>query len=121
MPIYVYRNLTTGEIFEVEQRMTDAALSEHPETGDPVKRLIQPVGIAFKGSGFYVTDSRSKGTAAKGNGSAGNGSTESADSPVKSDGAADSKGASAGSDGAGATASDSSKGESKSAVASSDS
>ncbi len=60
MPIYVYRNLTTGATFEVEQRMVDAALTADPATGDPVKRLIQPVGIAFKGSGFYVTDSRGK-------------------------------------------------------------
>lgn len=59
MPVYVYRNLTTGETFDLEQRITEPALSAHPETGDPVKRLIQPVGIAFKGSGFYVTDSRS--------------------------------------------------------------
>jgi putative FmdB family regulatory protein len=65
MPVYVYRNLRTGETFEVEQRMTEPALTEHPESGDPVKRLIQPVGIAFKGSGFYVNDSR------KGNGSTG--------------------------------------------------
>jgi len=60
MPIYVYRNLTTGETFEVEQRMVEPALTTDPVTGDPVKRLIQPVGIAFKGSGFYVTDSRGK-------------------------------------------------------------
>jgi putative FmdB family regulatory protein len=65
MPTYVYRNLSTGETFEVKQRMTDDALTEHPETGDPVKRLIQPVGIAFKGSGFYVTDSRSSNGAGK--------------------------------------------------------
>lgn len=58
MPVYVYRNLKTGETFELEQRITESALTEHPETGEPVKRLIQPVGIAFKGSGFYVTDSR---------------------------------------------------------------
>lgn len=58
MPVYVYKNLKTGEIFEYEQRITEGALSAHPETGDPVKRLIQPVGIAFKGSGFYVNDSR---------------------------------------------------------------
>ena len=77
MPIYVYRNLTTGETFEVEQRMVDAALSADPVTGDPVKRLIQPVGIAFKGSGFYVTDSRGKNGAsaspAKSNGVVGDG------------------------------------------------
>ncbi len=58
MPVYVYKNLKTGETFELAQRITEGALSNHPETGDPVKRLIQPVGIAFKGSGFYVTDSR---------------------------------------------------------------
>jgi putative FmdB family regulatory protein len=58
MPIYVYRNLATGETFELEQRISDAALSAHPETGEPVKRLIQPVAVAFKGPGFYVTDSR---------------------------------------------------------------
>jgi predicted nucleic acid-binding Zn ribbon protein len=58
MPVYVYRNLKTNEKFEIEQRITEPALTAHPETGDPVKRLIQPVGIAFKGSGFYVNDSK---------------------------------------------------------------
>jgi predicted nucleic acid-binding Zn ribbon protein len=65
MPVYVYKNLKTGETFEFEQRITEGALSSHPETGDPVKRLIQPVGIAFKGSGFYVTDSRNGGSSGK--------------------------------------------------------
>jgi len=64
MPTYLYRNLMTGETFEYEQRITDDALTVHPETGQPVKRLIQPVGIAFKGSGFYVNDAR-KGAAGK--------------------------------------------------------
>jgi predicted nucleic acid-binding Zn ribbon protein len=58
MPVYVYKNLTTGATFEVAQRITEAALTVDPASGHPVKRLIQPVGIAFKGSGFYVTDSR---------------------------------------------------------------
>lgn len=67
MPIYVYKNLNTGDTFEVAQRITEPALTEHPETGDPVKRVVQPVGIAFKGSGFYVTDNRAaaKGSTAK--------------------------------------------------------
>ncbi len=64
MPVYVYKNLTTGATFEVEQRITADALTVDPTTGDPVKRLIQPVGIAFKGSGFYVTDSRKSSSAA---------------------------------------------------------
>jgi predicted nucleic acid-binding Zn ribbon protein len=64
MPVYVYKNLTTGATFEVEQRITEDALTVDPTSGDPVKRLIQPVGIAFKGSGFYVTDSRKSSSAA---------------------------------------------------------
>jgi len=59
MPVYVYRNLVTNETFEHQQRITEDALTVDPRTGDPVRRVIQPVGIAFKGSGFYVNDSRS--------------------------------------------------------------
>ncbi len=58
MPIYLYRNLATGETFEYEQKIMESALTAHPETGEPVKRLIQPVGISFKGSGFYINDAR---------------------------------------------------------------
>lgn len=66
MPVYVYKNLNTGEKFEVEQRITESAWTEHPESGDPVKRIIQPVGISFKGSGFYVNDSRARSEASGG-------------------------------------------------------
>ena len=69
MPVYVYRNLETGETFELEQRITEPALTEDPRTGDPVKRIIQPVGIAFKGSGFYVNDSRGSSSEASSSGS----------------------------------------------------
>ena len=58
MPVYVYRNQVTGETFELEQRITEDALTNDPKTGDPVRRVIQPVGISFKGSGVYVNDSR---------------------------------------------------------------
>lgn len=74
MPVYVYKNLATGETFEVEQRITESAWTAHPDTGEPVKRLVQPVGIAFKGSGFYVTDSRS----GRGDGSARKGGSDGA-------------------------------------------
>jgi predicted nucleic acid-binding Zn ribbon protein len=89
MPIYVYRNLNTGETFEVEQRMVEPALTADPITGDPVKRLIQPVGIAFKGSGFYVTDSRGKNGAGRGksNGAAGDGAAGAAKTDAKGDAA----------------------------------
>ncbi len=87
MPVYLYRNLTTNETFELEQRITAPALTQHPETGDPVKRLIQPIGIAFKGSGFYVTDSRSSNGAGKAASKADSGKAEGrsakADAPSK--------------------------------------
>lgn len=76
MPVYVYRNLETGETFEIQQRITDDALTVDPRTGDPVRRVIQPVGIAFKGSGFYVNDSRSS----SGTGTAKEGSAPATDS-----------------------------------------
>ena len=88
MPVYVYRNLRTGEKFEVEQRITEPALTEHPESGDPVKRLIQPVGITFKGSGFYVTDSRNASNGSSGK-KAGGEATGASDSKVESKAATD--------------------------------
>ena len=65
MPIYVYKGLESGEYFEVEQSIHDDPLTHHPETGEPVKRVIQPVGVIFKGSGWYVKDSQSRNSASK--------------------------------------------------------
>jgi putative FmdB family regulatory protein len=45
--------------FERLQRMSESPLTECPECDGNVHRVIQPVGIIFKGSGFYVTDNRS--------------------------------------------------------------
>ena len=44
--------------------MTEAPLTDCPECDGHVQRVIQPVGIVFKGSGFYVTDNRSKSSTA---------------------------------------------------------
>jgi len=65
MPTYVYKGLESGEYFEVEQSIHDEPLSRHPQTGEPVKRVIQPVGVIFKGSGWYVKDSQSSNSASK--------------------------------------------------------
>lgn len=63
MPTYVYKFLETGETIEVQQSFDDAALTEatHPVTGQTmaVKKVFLPVGVTFKGDGFYKTDSRS--------------------------------------------------------------
>ena len=62
MPTYVYKFLDTGETIEVQQAFTDPTLTEyaHPTDGSvrPVKKVFLPVGVTFKGGGFYKTDSR---------------------------------------------------------------
>jgi putative FmdB family regulatory protein len=55
MPIYEYK-CENGHVFDVMQRMSDDPLKECRECGAPVKKVLQPVGISFKGSGFYSTD-----------------------------------------------------------------
>ena len=60
MPVYGYR-CSRGHHFEVQQRITEAPLSQCPECGAPVTRVFYPVGIIFKGGGFYKTDSRGAG------------------------------------------------------------
>ncbi|NDF68665.1 MAG: FmdB family transcriptional regulator [Actinobacteria bacterium] len=69
MPTYVYRFLDTGETIEIRQSFDDEPLTEAPHPSDgrmrPVKKVFTPVGITFKGSGFYKTDSGSGSKTAK--------------------------------------------------------
>lgn len=59
MPTYEYECSSCGHTFETFQSMSDAPLSSCPECGKAVKRLIfGGTGVIFKGSGFYVNDSR---------------------------------------------------------------
>jgi predicted nucleic acid-binding Zn ribbon protein len=64
MPTYVYKFVDTGETIEVQQAFTDDALTEAPHPSDgtvrPVRKVFTPVGITFRGNGFYKTDSRGK-------------------------------------------------------------
>ena len=60
MPLYEYQCGTCGVRFERRQHINDEPVKICPECGGEVHRLIQPVGIIFKGSGFYVTDNRAK-------------------------------------------------------------
>ena len=82
MPIYGYR-CSRGHLIEVMQRIIDEALTTCPECGAPVTRVIHPVGIIFKGQGFYKTDSRGASSADSGDGKAGAGSTETPATPAK--------------------------------------
>ena len=65
MPTYVYEGLNSGTRFEVEQRITEAPLTNNPETGESVKRIIFASAVVFKGSGFYKNDSRAPESASK--------------------------------------------------------
>lgn len=60
MPIYEYECEQCGVRFEKSQRFTDPVLAECPECNGHVHRVMQPVGVIFKGSGFYVTDNRGR-------------------------------------------------------------
>ena len=60
MPTYVYECSDCGVKFERLQSYSDPALRDCPECGGHVHRVIQPVGVIFKGSGFYVTDNKGK-------------------------------------------------------------
>lgn len=62
MPTYVYKFIDSGETIEVQQAFTDEPFTElaHPSDGvvRKVKKVFTPVGVTFKGGGFYKTDSR---------------------------------------------------------------
>ena len=55
MPLYEYRR-PDGTTFEVLQSFSDPALTEDPETGVPVVRVLHAPAVHFKGKGFYATD-----------------------------------------------------------------
>jgi putative FmdB family regulatory protein len=55
---YVCTNPESKHEFEVVQSFTDAAVATCPECGAPVRKVYGSVGVVFKGSGFYRTDSR---------------------------------------------------------------
>ena len=65
MPTYAYRCGACEHQFEQMQRFSDDPLRECPSCGGLVRRVIQPVGIVFKGSGWYITDSRKASTDGK--------------------------------------------------------
>ncbi|PIE31374.1 MAG: FmdB family transcriptional regulator [Ilumatobacter coccineus] len=69
MPTYLYRFIDTNEEIEVRQSFSDDTLTEypHPDTGQmmAVKKVFLPVGVTFKGNGFYKTDNRASSSATK--------------------------------------------------------
>ena len=56
MPLYEYECLKCGQRFEEIQKFSDAPVTEHPDCGGAVRKLLSAPAIQFKGSGWYVTD-----------------------------------------------------------------
>lgn len=63
MPTYQYRCSECGHAFEQVQSFSDDALTVCPECNGVLRKVFNSVGVVFKGSGFYKTDSRSSSTA----------------------------------------------------------
>jgi putative FmdB family regulatory protein len=91
MPTYRYRCADCGNEFDQFQKFSEDPLTTCPTCSGKVRRVIQPVGVVFKGSGWYVTDSRPS-SDSKSNAAASSASekSEPADKPEKAAAAADS-------------------------------
>ncbi|MBD7995240.1 FmdB family transcriptional regulator [Arthrobacter sp. Sa2CUA1] len=58
MPTYAYACKDCGHAFDIQQSFTDDSLTVCPECGGNLRKKFNSVGVVFKGSGFYRTDSR---------------------------------------------------------------
>lgn len=89
MPVYEYECKQCGSRFDKMQPITAEPLSECVNCGQgPIRRVFQPVGVIFKGSGWYITDNRNSSKSAPEKSDGADKSSESsgaAESPAKSD------------------------------------
>ena len=84
MPIYEYK-CENGHVFDVMQKLSEDPLTSCVECGAPVRKVLHPVGISFKGSGFYSTDySRTGSTETASKDTSTNGDTKSGSTDKKS-------------------------------------
>lgn len=86
MPIYEYACTACGERTEARQSFADPPLTECQQCGGSLRKLYSPVGIVFKGSGFYSTDAKKKSTS-----SSTSSDTKPSKTDTKTDGAAKAK------------------------------
>lgn len=110
MPTYSYACTACDHRFDTVQAFTDPSLTECPECSGRLRKLFSSVGIVFKGSGFYRTDSRAKpdgsGGDGKSDGKAGK-SEDSSDKPAAKSADKSGSGSSSGSDSSSSGASNS--------------
>ena len=99
MPTYSYRCTECGTAFDIHQEFTDSTLTECPNCGGKLRKVFNSVGIVFKGSGFYRTDSRGKTSAAEAGSSSGESKGETKKSETKTETKSDSSSSSSSSSG----------------------
>ena len=78
MPTYQYACTACGEQHEAVQAFSDAPLTECPACGGALRKVFSAVGVVFKGSGFYKTDSRSSAKKESAGSSSGDGASSTA-------------------------------------------
>ena len=83
MPIYEYK-CENGHVFDVMRKLSDEPLTSCIECGAPVRKVLHPVGISFKGSGFYSTDYSSKSSTETATSTTTNGASKSGSGDEKS-------------------------------------
>src|SRR4051812_26011034 len=96
MPTYQYACTSCGERLEAVQKFSDDPLTECPACGGALRKVFSPVGVVFKGSGFYKTDSRSSRSSTSSSSTAGGDGAASPSSsteakPAKTEGGGESK------------------------------
>ncbi|WP_181272899.1 FmdB family zinc ribbon protein [Brevibacterium oceani] len=75
MPVYSYACKSCGHAFDIHQDFSDDSLTVCPECQGRLKKVFGTVGISFKGSGFYATDSRSSTSSTVGSSNSSNSSS----------------------------------------------
>ncbi|WP_154795514.1 FmdB family zinc ribbon protein [Occultella kanbiaonis] len=119
MPTYAYACQNCGHAFDIYQSFSDDALTECPNCHEPrLRKVFSPVGVVFKGSGFYRTDSRGTSTSSEGAGKSDAGSS-SKTKPSESSSGSSSGGSSSGDSSSASSSKKSSSGDSSSGGSSS--
>jgi len=88
--MYQYQCHDCGEAFEIHQSFTDDALTDCPACGGRLRKLFNAVGVVFKGSGFYRTDSRASSSGSTSSDSSASGTSSGASSSGSSSGSSSS-------------------------------
>ena len=94
MPTYTYTCTACNEMIEKRQSFSDPPLTTCEQCGGALRKVIHPVGIVFKGSGWYITDSRSASSSSANGRDASSSTTSETTKSSESSGSSENSGAS---------------------------